>query len=59
MNAKPDITEALIDKIARYLAAVDVFRAEACEPIWLAEPAGKLADESAARAVRDQVHAMH
>ena len=40
MNTEPDSTEALIHEIARYLAAVDVFRAEACEPIWLAEPAG-------------------
>ena len=27
--------EALIDEIMRYLAAIDVFRAEGCEPCWL------------------------
>jgi hypothetical protein len=27
----------LIREITRYLAAVDVFRAELCEPTWLAE----------------------
>ena len=41
MNTRLDITEALVDEIARYLAAVDVFRAEACEPTWLAEPASQ------------------
>ena len=30
-------TEGLIDEIARYLAAVDVFRAADCEPTWLPE----------------------
>ena len=59
MNAKHDITEALIDEIARYLAAVDVFRAEACEPTWLPEPARNRADDNAVRTVRDQVHAAH
>ena len=29
--------EALIREIARYLAAVDAFRAESCEPTWLPE----------------------
>ena len=29
---------ALICEIARYLAAIDVFRAERCEPTWLPEP---------------------
>jgi len=57
MNAKNDITEALIDEIARYLAAVDLFRAEACEPTWLPEPARNRADELPVRALRDQVHA--
>jgi hypothetical protein len=33
---------ALIREITRYLGAVDVFRAERCEPTWLPElaPAG-------------------
>jgi hypothetical protein len=30
--------DALLDEIARYLAAVDAFRAAACEPTWLPEP---------------------
>jgi hypothetical protein len=59
MNAKPDSTEALTDEIARYLAAVDVFRVEACEPTWLPEPSWSRVDENAVRAVPDQVHATH
>jgi hypothetical protein len=59
MNAERDITEALIDEIARYLAAVDVFRAEACEPTWLPEPAPDRRGENAVLTVRDQVHAAH
>jgi hypothetical protein len=59
MNARHDITEALIDEIARYLGAVDVFRAEACEPMWLPEPARDRRDENADLIVRDQVHAAH
>jgi hypothetical protein len=31
--------DALLQEIARYLAAVDAFRAAACEPTWLPEPA--------------------
>jgi hypothetical protein len=30
-------SDALMREIARYLAAVDVFRAESCEPTWLPE----------------------
>jgi len=30
-------TEELVDEITRYLAAVDVFRAEGREPIWRPE----------------------
>jgi hypothetical protein len=38
MNAIAHIdTEALIREAARYLAAVDVFRAERCEPTWRPE----------------------
>ena len=59
MNAMHDITEALIGEIARYLAAIDVFRAEACEPTWRPEPAWTRTDENATRTVRDQVHAAH
>jgi hypothetical protein len=29
---------ALMREIARYLAAVDAFRAESCEPTWRPEP---------------------
>jgi hypothetical protein len=39
MNGLPDIDlDALLDEIARYLAAVDAFRAAACEPTWRPEP---------------------
>ena len=30
-------SEDLIDEITRYLAAVDLFRAERCEPTWRPE----------------------
>ena len=30
--------EALICEVMRYLAAVDAFRAERCEPMWRPEP---------------------
>ena len=28
---------ALLDEIARYLATVELFRSESCEPTWLPE----------------------
>jgi hypothetical protein len=31
--------DALLEEIARYLAAVEAFRAAACEPTWLPETA--------------------
>ena len=38
MNDAPDtVTEGLVDEIARYLAAVDVFRDADCEPTWRPE----------------------
>jgi hypothetical protein len=38
VNETPHIDlEALIAEIVRYLAAVDAFRAAACEPTWLPE----------------------
>jgi hypothetical protein len=37
MNEQPHLSEALIREIARYLAVVDAFRAEQCEPKWLPE----------------------
>ena len=38
MNEQAHIdSEALVVEIARYLAAVDVFRAANCEPIWRPE----------------------
>jgi hypothetical protein len=33
MTAPLDI-ELLLDEISRYLAAIDVFRREGCEPTW-------------------------
>ena len=30
-------SEALILEVTRYLAAVDAFRTESCEPMWLPE----------------------
>ena len=32
-----NVTEALIEEIGRYLAAIDLFRAEGCEPTWQSE----------------------
>jgi hypothetical protein len=37
MNEQPDISGTLIREIARYLVAVDLFRAERCYPKWLPE----------------------
>lgn len=38
MNRKLDIeAQVLMREVARYLAAVDVFRVESCEPTWLSE----------------------
>jgi hypothetical protein len=37
MREQPHMSEALTREIARYLAAVDLFRAEHCEPRWLPE----------------------
>jgi hypothetical protein len=38
MNERRHIdSEALILEVTRYLAAVDVFRTENCEPMWLPE----------------------
>ena len=41
----------LLQEIARYLAAVDVFRAESCEPTWRPEliPDASLLTERLAR----------
>jgi hypothetical protein len=46
-------SNALMREIARYLAVVDAFRAELCEPTWLAELAADAragADRSPSRA---------
>ena len=59
MNAQPDTTETLIREIARYLAAVELFRAERCEPTWLPEPTLCRARREPARAHQGQVHAAH
>lgn len=37
MKEQPYLREALTREIARYLAAVDLFRSEHCEPKWLPE----------------------
>jgi hypothetical protein len=38
MNQRPNIdTGELMREVARYLVAVEVFRAELCEPTWLPE----------------------
>jgi hypothetical protein len=37
VNGKLIDVDALLREIARYLAAVDAFRAAACEPTWLPE----------------------
>jgi hypothetical protein len=37
MNEQPHNSEALIREINRYLATVDLYRAERCEPKWLPE----------------------
>ena len=34
---QPDNTQKLIEEIDRYLAAVDLFRSECCEPTWRPE----------------------
>jgi hypothetical protein len=34
----PIDTEALVEEVGRYLAAVDLFRAVECEPTWRPEP---------------------
>ena len=59
MNAQPETSETLIDEIARYLSAVDVFRAEWCEPTWLPEPTSRSAAEKPVRAHLAEVHATH
>jgi hypothetical protein len=40
--AKRPIASGLIDEMRRYLIAVEIFRAEGCEPHWL--PVGELED---------------
>jgi hypothetical protein len=53
---------ALMREICRYLAAVDAFRAELCEPTWLPElaPGGAAATQrspgSSARARTSRTH---
>ena len=37
MHKQPSRSEDLIYEITRYLAAVDLFRAERCEPTWRPE----------------------
>ena len=37
MNEQLPTIDTLIGEIARYLAAVDLFRAERCEPTWRSE----------------------
>jgi hypothetical protein len=45
MNGAVSIdTKELMREIICYLAAVDIFRDERCEPTWLPEPTRELAD---------------
>ena len=44
-------SEALMLEVTRYLAAVDVFRTENCEPMWLPELVSIRAAESQALAL--------
>ena len=59
MNEQPELTEALIREIERYLAAVDAFRAEHCEPRWLPEPAPCRTPEECAIAAALQAAPAH
>ena len=43
MKERKEPGKALIAEIARYLAAIDLFRAEGSEPTWRAEPTLSLA----------------
>ena len=45
MQEQSHLIQELIREISRYLAAVDVFRAERCEPTWLPELAPYRAPE--------------
>ncbi len=44
-------SEALMLEVTRYLAAVDAFRTESCEPMWLPELVSIRAAESQALAL--------
>ena len=44
-------SEALMLEVTRYLAAVDAFRTESCEPMWLPELVSIRAAESHALAM--------
>jgi len=37
MNEQLPTIDTLIGEMTRYLAAVDLFRAEHCEPVWRSE----------------------
>ncbi len=50
MQGRPDIQESwqidggeVVSEIERYLAVVDLFREEGCEPVWADEPDTALA----------------
>lgn len=45
MEEQSHLPQELIREISHYLAAVDVFRAERCEPTWLPEIAPYRAPE--------------
>ena len=51
-------TEKLLDEIARYLAAVDVFRSSDCEPTWLPETACAASRPPAVQPVK-HAHSAH
>jgi hypothetical protein len=42
-------TDELFLEIARYLATVDLYRAECCEPTWLPESAPSVASDELLR----------
>lgn len=44
MNEQLPTIDTLVGEIARYLVAVDLFRAEHCEPTWRPELAPRAVD---------------
>lgn len=59
MKPQPNIVEELMREIARYLAAVDVFRDERCEPTWRPERAAVDAPATIRRQRVDHLPSAH